>query len=265
MKKNLLLLVAAALWMNACKPVSPVTYAPPKNSDYIFSGSLVSLRGSTLPTVVGEDAGSIVKVHDVIYSAGYFDPQKGKEITVILSDELKKKARSAEGGEKTVQTYYARTWLFGSSLAVIANDVVPGDGTQQMKEGITNYAAQKLSDTLRQRVKTAELVVQGKIDAIRDTPASKRDSEHDPIWKMGTLRVTSVLKGSKSVTTIDIVFAGSDDVQWRLAPKFEEGQEGIFLLRREDKNANAPEGFVITHPLDFQPIVRKKEISRMIN
>ncbi len=58
-------------------------------------------------------------------------------------------------------------------------------------------------------------------------------------------------------------FPASNDVRWYKAPKFQTGQEGVFLLHKEQLAQHvrgmtapelAPEEYTALHPADFQPL-----------
>jgi hypothetical protein len=58
-------------------------------------------------------------------------------------------------------------------------------------------------------------------------------SEHDPEWREAVVEVEEVEKGTCGPKYVVVRFASSDDVQWCHAPKFQVGQEGVFVLHNK--------------------------------
>jgi hypothetical protein len=88
---------------------------------------------------------------------------------------------------------------------------------------------------LRQRIDSAELVVSGRVVEILEPPPSgtTRISEHDPNWQEAVIEVDEVAKGDlgdDQVKQVVVRFAESSDIRWYQAPKFEVGQEGVWML-----------------------------------
>jgi len=62
-----------------------------------------------------------------------------------------------------------------------------------------------------------------------------RTSEHSASWHEAVLQVQSVLKGPKlKRNKIVLRFPLSRDVAWVSAPKFEAGQQGVFILQKDE-------------------------------
>jgi hypothetical protein len=137
---------------------------------------------------------------------------------------------------------------------------------------------------ITQRVDSADLVISGKITAVRlvdeeaaasasaraaaAEPESARAppiSEHAPLWQEAVVQVDSVLKGAHDGKTALVRFPASTDVRWYKAPKLSPGREGVFLHANEAERAakgmlaaagaTAPAGgepvFTALHPDDF--------------
>jgi len=56
-------------------------------------------------------------------------------------------------------------------------------------------------------------------------------TEHDPQWREAEIEVDEVEKGPRKRRVV-VRFPGSDDVRWYRAPKFQPGQEGVFILQK---------------------------------
>jgi hypothetical protein len=136
---------------------------------------------------------------------------------------------------------------------------------------------------LQERVADADVVVTGKVSAVRlpaetapgptmasAAPAApKRISEHDPLWREAVIHVDSVVKGEHPDDTVVVRFPSSTDVRWHKAPKFHPGQEGVWMLRKQEVHTHPAAGlaavpraagavaavpaYTALNPLDFQP------------
>jgi hypothetical protein len=95
------------------------------------------------------------------------------------------------------------------------------------------------------------------------------------------VQVNSVEKGQHRGRQAVIRFPASDDVRWHLAPKFEPGLEGLFILHRPRKptakrgiaavtaaatreEVENPDAFTALHPADFQPLRKHAEIRTLL-
>ena len=58
-------------------------------------------------------------------------------------------------------------------------------------------------------------------------------SEHDPKYREAVVQIGEALKGNLPGKTVVVIFAASKDVLWYNSPKFKEGQEGTFILHKE--------------------------------
>lgn len=59
-------------------------------------------------------------------------------------------------------------------------------------------------------------------------------SEHDPDWQEAIVQVESEIKGGPDGQEIVIRFPGSLDVAWYGFPKFKAGEEGTFVLQKDN-------------------------------
>jgi hypothetical protein len=65
-------------------------------------------------------------------------------------------------------------------------------------------------------------------------------SEHDPDWREAVVEVNEVHKGSAKKKQIVVRFPASTDVMWYAAPKFHPGQQGYFMLHKEEAQTSKP-------------------------
>lgn len=100
-------------------------------------------------------------------------------------------------------------------------------------------------------VSDADLVVLG---TTRDGPAAPADGEIDLL----NIAVEETLMGPTRGT---IMLAVPTDRVESVTLRFEEGQRGIWILRRHEQ---APDAYAAVHPSCFQPVERQDEVVREI-
>jgi hypothetical protein len=95
-----------------------------------------------------------------------------------------------------------------------------------------------------------------------------RLSEHDPDWKEAILQVDRPLKGVVKDQKVVVRFPSSLDVIWRGYPKFQEGQEGLFLLKKSRAPAGGlqslSDGTPLYAPPTNQDVLNKNEVQNVV-
>src|SRR5215831_5745861 len=96
----------------------------------------------------------------------------------------------------------------------------------------------------------------------------------DPVGSLqareAVIDVDETHKGAERRKQVVVRFPSSTDVRWYQAPKFQAGQEGVFLLHKQQispttaraaalTTLKAPE-YTALHPSDFQPLERLPQI-----
>jgi len=143
-----------------------------------------------------------------------------------------------------------------------------GDRTLSSEKTVERPRSQEevAQAALRDRITAASLVVVGSVSTIsmvayvKDRPVS----HHDPIWKKAVIRIETVEKGARSEKTVEIVFPGSNDVRWHTAPKFSEGQEGVWILRKTTIPDFKTEAYTALHPYDIHSTAQISSIRAII-
>lgn len=226
---------------------------------FVFRGSISRAQSSTLAQLTASEQTYAVVVDEVIYQEGMFDDQTGSAITVLDSDG------SLEAGRSYL--FYTQPVMFGESIAVQLVRVTEDD-----REGdeIAAEVRQSIeSRRLRERVREADLIVVGVVTLVDSAGRAPRiESEHVPDLRQASLRVSEVLKGDLSDDAVDFLFAASIDIQWFRSPKFQVGDEGIFLLNTETRGLEllSVGGGIhnLLHPLDFQPLDQLETIRELL-
>jgi hypothetical protein len=239
---------------------------------FVATGKVIKLNASTLPDV--ETANTLIlQVESVIKSPSLFADLAGHQVTIRF-DKL---PNVNEGAEMTV---YANGWVFGATVGLDAVSYTLSSDRQVAAAGVAKETAATEDADLKDRLNSAATVVVGKVSKVEkkpDDPAmlarlapnenqTTRISEHDPNWHEATIQVNQTLKGAEA-PEIKVLFPQSDDVRWHGVQKFEEGQQGIWLLQNsQNQNTKgiAPKllaavprdvpALTALHPNDFVPL-----------
>jgi hypothetical protein len=210
-----------------------------KQSSIIFTGTVSQVAATSFAGVPKSAQTIVVRVDSVLKKPAAVSLKKGDNVTV----EVKDPAAFQDG---TRATFYAEGWIFGSGVAVkeLSHEIVPTGGTPGAAytgEKAFGQVQQEISDQdLQRRLAAADYVVIGRITDVhqwiipKSAAARYRTSEHSANWHEAVLQVQSVLKGPKLKRNKMVVrFPLSRDVAWVNAPKFEKGEQGIFILKKD--------------------------------
>ena len=218
--------------------------AAAEQANFVFQGTVQQVKATTMPVEVpATGRTAVVRVDRLIRSPEALSDYAGRDVTVEL-------APSAKAAPGQVLIFHTNGWVFGEGMAVRAVRQEPATAT-----GVAVLASHPDDPvrTLRTRdldaqAAAADLIVSGRVAAVRlpegeaearaavsAAPASGtgRISEHDPLWQEAVVQVDAVHKGTHGGKQVVIRFPSSTDVRWYHAPKFRAGQEGVFLLHKE--------------------------------
>jgi hypothetical protein len=238
--------------------------APSEPVPYIFAGVVRELGTAAMPGVPVTDNTARVTVEEVLRSLGTVNDFSGRDITVQL-------ASPAEVGQRL--TFFTRGWLYGQGVAVV-EVARAGAGERDvgnLRERIADLDRRGAEQAVQDRIAGADLIVAGRVLDVR--PASLEGdypiSEHAPDWWDAIVAVDSVDKGTLDSDTIQVLFPRSTDEVWIDSPKFAPGQEGVWLLRREQQERGAASmrvsgALTALDPLDFQPRERLEQIRSLL-
>ena len=242
-----------------------------REARFVFNGTVQKLRAATMDDVPVDDHTAIVRVDEVIHAPQVLAHYAGHEITVRVQG-----AKRLREGQQA--TFYTNGWLFGDSIAVQSLDHEPVKRAAAAPTRDIGDPARRLArKDLQSRFAEASVVVSGRVTSVRlptDVAAARsaraaapaptgRISEHDPDWRIAEIQVDEVHKGSLRKDTVTVRFPSSTDVMWHDAPKFQAGQEGLFMLHKPEQAAEtralaAPTEdkgeFVAPRSADFQPV-----------
>jgi hypothetical protein len=233
-------------------------------SQFVFKGTVTKVNAATLPQIRPTASTIIVKVDEVLHAPpAILGEYNGKDLTVQLN-----RPGTVKTGEQFV--FFTTSWMFGSSIAVREVGRTEAEPDISMTRSRVAGAQAKVADNkLQNRVTSAELVVAGRVSDLQPAPEHLRRSpltEHDPYWRQAVIQIEALVKGQINQRRVAILFPSSSDVMWKNAPKFREGDEGIWLLRRE-KMATMPatqEHLTALGPLDFHSIDQLDRIKQLV-
>jgi hypothetical protein len=213
----------------------------------VFIGTVVRVNATTVPEVSASESTAIVRVDEVVEGPDAPPDLAGKEITVQLS-----RPGGVKPGEHA--TFFTKGWLLGDSMAVIevghsAETLSP----QQVRDTVHGERQKAVDQALQEEIVSAELIVTGKVTRVAPAGIPELPTEHTPLWKKADIEVESALKGHVTGHSVYVLFPASEDPAWHTSPKFREGQQGIWLLHRNQLKLRGVENqYTVLKPLDFQ-------------
>jgi len=257
---------------------------------FIFQGTVVKTKAATMSQVPVSPRTVVVRVDQITQAPPALKQFAGREITV----ELDKTSKVKEGQRAT---FYTNGWLFGEGLAVrsIGQKTVQRVAAAAAAAASAREPARAQAERdLKDRVDAADVVVSGRVSQVRlpaQPPAARAlaaagepvpedgpISEHDPLWREAVIEVDDVIKGSHEPKTVVVRFPSSTDVRWHKVPKFHAGQEGIWVLDKDQTGgparaalaaAGAEEApgaatYAAVSPFDYQPPKRLNQLKRLV-
>jgi hypothetical protein len=232
-----------------------------KKSTIVFKGTITHPHNKGLvPANTSEDT-AVVHVDTVYYLRGNGMKLDGQDVL------LKAKSISDDDVGKP-QVFFAKSWLYGQSVALIEVARIPEDSEFAAKDEILESLERLGSNRVLYRIALANVIVTGKVSDI--VPATEL-SEIPPTSREGlqfaVIQIDSVEKGQYSLKTIKVLFSSSAEPRWRM-PRFHKGQEGIWLLQRNQTERKGPlygiPAFTALDSDDFHPTDEIEAIRAMI-
>jgi hypothetical protein len=243
-----------------------------EQADFVFSGTAERVGDATLPEIETSDATAVVVVDEIVRAPEQFAALTGSRITVMLREPA-----SVREGEQAL--FFTTGWLFGDGIAVQELEHRPvEEAPESLRAAVGGAVEASQARRLQQRVEEADAVIAGRVTAVRPSEQTATAAlgeqptapitEHDPQWWEAVVDVETVVKGDITAEPTVVLFPGSMDVAWRDAPKFHPGQEGVWLLHREDVPAAAdaafPQVFTVTNSDDFHEKERLDDVRKLV-
>ena len=275
-------------------------------ANFVFKGTVQKLKAATMAAVPVTNNTITVRVEEIIEAPDAMTDFAGREITVELEGGKKVKK-----GEQAI--FYTNGWIFGDGLAVRSLDHRPATaGLAAMGVSPGNPVENLANKNARIRFEQSRTVCTGRVTSVRLPPSqmatfrassaailgaeSATDtsivdpeftpvSEHDPIIQEAVVEVDTVHKGELVAKEVTVRFPNSTDVQWYKAPKFRAGQQGFFMLHKEETKEETMESapvaamamvaatmpadevedaYTAMHQADFQPLDQPGGVRNLI-
>ena len=225
-----------------------------QKSTYAFQGTVESVGATSTSGVRVSPNTAVVRVDRTLHAPSTLSDQTGCVLTVELTDP-----QPIKRGDQAI-FLAAQVRVFAESVAVKETGRLNVAADQA---ALVANAAQKLPDLkVQSRAAAADVVIVGKVSQVR--PVRPREpyplSRRDPEWHEAVIDVQSVEKGRLAEKQVVVVFPMGKHQVWQAAPKFQAGQEGVWILQKKHLQLLRRQGFVALDPADFHA---KSEVSRI--
>jgi hypothetical protein len=228
-----------------------------KQSTVIFRGTITHPRNKGLVRVDSTEETAVVHVDTVYYLRGGGMKLDGQDIALKAQE-----VSEADVGKPMV--FFAKSWLYGASVALAEVGRIPGDSKFAAKPQIVESLQRVKNNRILYRISLANLIVIGKVsdvdsaDELSDLPPSAREA-----LKFATIQIDSVEKGQYTSKSVKVLFPQSAEPRWRM-PRYHRGQEGIWLLQRNQTERKGPlYGIPAYTALDSDDFHPKDEVEEM--
>lgn len=198
-------------------------------SDIVFVGTVMHQGTASFYGVPVSDNTIVVRVDDVIDQPPKVTIRAGDTVTVEVLDP------SLLGGGVQA-TFYTQGWIFGEGVAVreVGHEVVVQAAGAAQGQDAQAIRQEREDAQLRARIAAADMVMLGRVVSVGPATLSQfqttgRVTEHDAGWQEAVVEVETGIKGVADAQRVVVRFPTSMDVQWFSAPRFTNGQEGVFI------------------------------------
>jgi len=252
---GVLILVALIPAHTACGQQPAV--ATLRRANIVFVGTVTQVGAASFAAVAPTPRTLVVRVEDVLDKPAALKLAAGDSVTVEPEDSTLGRGARA--------TFYTAGWVFGRGVAVreVAHETMPAQvSLAARRDSYLQLQRQVTDSTLAERVRQADMVVVGRVEAIRAptlmAQPHRRITEHDADWQEAVIVVDSMLKGPASPRVV-VRFPGSQDIAWHRLPKFTAGQAGTFLLRL-DTLSGSPHAMVAGRQVPAYAVVAGSDV-----
>jgi len=226
-------------------------------STQVLEGRVLRLGAANVTGLVPTSHTVVIEVTEVFRGMRSMQAASGTEITMLAKD-----LSGLQPGTSAV--FFANGWVLGERVAVKEVGRIVRYDRVALREQVAMAARREALRVLDENLRRADLVVAGTVTAVRDpvlvAAATVRpplvSGEHDPRLREAVVQVDTVLKGQPRDGTFVLFFPASRDVAWYRVPKFETGQQGVWILRFEP----SLQRYLVTKPGDFLPRKRLAEV-----
>jgi hypothetical protein len=248
-------------------------------SSIVLRGSVARLNASDEPQLAPTANTVVVKVSRMYIGSEIAGDQAGRDVTVILSRTPRFKV-----GDEAV--FFGNPRFVGKSLTIADEGEIPAADARASTAEVERGVRARRDVPVRMRLAVADLVFRGKVEEVRPLDApnaaarereSEPSSEHDPEWRVASVRVETPLRGVKDGTVL-IIFPASRDIMWFNSPKLQPGQEAVFIAHRPlrdelpllratgvlDFLRRQPAAELVTYPYDVLPATEEARVRELL-
>jgi hypothetical protein len=195
-----------------------------QQSTFVFNGTVVAASSTTVSQIPTSASTVVVTVDSVQRCTTNVCGAKKVTVRLLVPGSLKENEKA---------TFFTAGQFLGSGIVVteLQHVTPPFDATAILASG-----SKALSDqALREQLAAARCVISGHVDSVQPLiGTAQRSGEHaDPKLQDAKIKVLTVEKNGclpAGTAFVDVVFPTSLDAAWVTAPRFHEGQDGIWIL-----------------------------------
>jgi hypothetical protein len=209
-----------------------------READIVIVGTVTEMGAASFPAVPVTERTLIARVDAIL--------EKPEAVALAEGDAVTVEVKDSSGFESGAQfVFYAQGWILGEGVAIreIGHEMLVIDGQAvtfgQADSTVMNIREELRDSRIQDRTRAADAVFVGRVVAVGPSTMSEVGaplgsiSEHDPAWQEAIIEVEAPIKGSSANQRIVVRFPSSMDVAWTDAPKFKVGQEGTFILQKD--------------------------------
>jgi hypothetical protein len=224
-------------------------------SAFSFTGTVRHVGASNLAGLAANERTAIVHVDAVLHAASALQRLSGSDIVVQLAPG----EAIIRPGQSVV--LFTDPLAFGERVAVREVARLPVSAVEPHIAAATaagvspqlSISQQVQAATIRVHANEAVAIVVGTVLRL-EKAGPTRFAEHDPDYWRATLQIDHVERGDVPWGEVTVLYANSQDVRYRQAPKPRASQRGVWLLHRTEAAQRDLASFLIIHPEDYQPI-----------
>jgi hypothetical protein len=228
-----------------------------RSTGLIFAGTVVELGASSVPAVARADNTIVVRVDRGLRVDAALGDLRGKMITVAVRDP-----KGFRPGQRAV--FFTNSIVHGQGIAVREVEHAEVRVQNSVAAAVTRLPEDHLTDRLR----SAALVVLAEVKHVGPVERVSLD-RNDALWRAAELNVLRVFRGAPRTSTV-ASFPTSTHPDWASAPRFTEGQRGVFVLQSASGSPNPSlaalpaDALVVLDPDDFQPESSLADVERLL-
>ena len=238
------------------------------SSALTFDGTVVDFDNSNVGNIQPGAVPMIVRVKKIDWidpaAQKTFRSLPGKDVTVVFDPLKVTNANAMQAGVDGV--FFVNPLVYEKHIAVAAENVVQSSTVTQLSGKLSTAAQEKADAALAASIKSADKIVVGRVMDVRQLSREKLEalrrvgngrqlfSEHRPGWKEAVIEVKTFLKGTSEERFVIVIFPGTSDRMWAIAPKFVVGQSGTWMLHTDQLSAEDANILLAAEPLHGQRV-----------